>query len=199
MTNLIFYLFAYVVGSIPFGLLLSKKYAKIDISQSGSKSIGATNVYRVLKEQNPALAKKLGIITVLLDAFKGVFVLLVGMVFGVANETLWAIAVLSVIGHCYSIFLKGDGGKGVATAAGVLLVMVPLALIPAVIIWAIMAKTIRISSLSSLAGLITIVIGSYLIYPDIISHAPINIIAFIIFYKHIPNLLRVFSGKEAKI
>ena len=199
MTNLIFYLFAYVVGSIPFGLLLSKKYAKIDISQSGSKSIGATNVYRVLKEQNPALAKKLGIITVLLDAFKGVFVLLVGMVFGVANETLWAIAVLSVIGHCYSIFLKGDGGKGVATAAGVLLVMAPLALIPAVIIWAIMAKTIRISSLSSLAGLITIVIGSYLIYPDIISHAPINIIAFIIFYKHIPNLLRVFSGKEAKI
>jgi glycerol-3-phosphate acyltransferase PlsY len=199
MTNLLFYALAYIAGSIPFGLLLSKKYASTDITQSGSKSIGATNVYRVLKEQNPALAKKLGIITIVLDALKGVAMLFVGMIYGVSVETLWAIAVLSVIGHCYSIFLKGDGGKGVATAAGVLLVMIPIAMIPALVVWAVMAKTVRISSLSSLAGVLTIVISSYIIYPDIISHAPINIIAFIIIYKHLPNLMRVFSGQESKV
>jgi glycerol-3-phosphate acyltransferase PlsY len=199
MTNLIFYAAAYLVGSIPFGLLLAKHYAKVDVTKSGSHSIGATNVYRVLKEQNPTLAKKLGIFTIVFDALKGVVVLIVAMLFGAPQETLWAVAVLAVIGHCYSIFLFGDGGKGVATAAGVLIIMAPLAMIPAVIAWGAMAKFVRISSLSSLVGVIVIVVGAYVFYPDIISHAPINIIAFLIFYKHIPNLLRLFSKQEARI
>lgn len=198
MTNIIFYIIAYLVGSIPFGLWLAKYFTQTDITKSGSNSIGATNVYRVLKEQNPSLAKRLGIATVVLDALKGVIVLIVAMIYGVPQETLWAIAVLSVIGHCYSIFLFGDGGKGVATGAGVLLIMVPLAMIPALIAWGVMAKTVRISSLSSLAGLLGVVLGGYLLYPQI-PHAPVNIIAFLIFYKHIPNLVRLLSGKETKV
>ena len=68
--NVIFYVLAYLVGGIPFGMILAKQYAKVDVRESGSKSIGATNVLRVVKEKDPALAKKLGIATLALDAIK---------------------------------------------------------------------------------------------------------------------------------
>jgi len=123
-TNILFYIAAYLMGGIPFGLILAKKYAGVNIKESGSKSIGATNVLRVVKQTNPALAKKLGLATVLLDAFKGTVVLLIAMAFGMSTETLWAIAVLAVLGHCYSPFLNFEGGKGVATALGVFIVLV---------------------------------------------------------------------------
>jgi len=105
-TNIQFYLLAYLVGSIPFGLILAKLFAGVDIKKEGSGNIGATNVLRVLKEKNPKLAKKLSVATLLLDALKGVFVLLLGYAAGVPQETLWAIAVFAVIGHCFSIFLN---------------------------------------------------------------------------------------------
>ena len=93
--NIVFYLLAYLIGSIPFGLILAKTFAGVDIKSQGSKSIGATNVLRVVKQTNPSLAKKLGIATVLLDALKGTLVLLVGIYYGVSNETLWPQGVLS--------------------------------------------------------------------------------------------------------
>ena len=124
--NIIFYIAAYLIGSIPFGMILAQRFAGVNVQESGSKSIGATNVLRVVKQTNPALAKKLGIATVLLDAIKGVVVLLVAMSFGMSQETLWGIAVLSVLGHCYSIYLGLEGGKGVATGLGVFLVMIPV-------------------------------------------------------------------------
>ena len=76
-SNIVFYLIAYLLGGVPFGLLLAKFFAGINITQSGSGSIGATNVLRVVKEKDPKLAKKLGIITVVLDALKGLVVILV--------------------------------------------------------------------------------------------------------------------------
>ncbi|MFW2608695.1 glycerol-3-phosphate acyltransferase, partial [Aliarcobacter butzleri] len=80
---------------------------------------GATNVLRVVKQTHPPLAKGVGIATVLLEALRGTLVLLVGVYYGVSNETRWAIAVLAVLGHCYSIYLGLEGGKGVATGLGV--------------------------------------------------------------------------------
>ena len=73
-TNVQFFIAAYLVGGIPFGLLLAKKFAGVDVKESGSGSIGATNVLRVVKETNPALAKKLGAATLALDALKGILV-----------------------------------------------------------------------------------------------------------------------------
>lgn len=201
--NVIFYILAYLVGGIPFGLLLAKKFAKIDVRESGSKSIGATNVLRVLKEQNPSLAKKLAIATLALDALKGMALLFVANnIFVLTDATLWMMAVLSVVGHCYSPFLKFEGGKGVATGMGVMLFMLPIETLIALIAWFIAGKVLKISSLSSLVGLASLIIASYILHydiPVIKSHAPMFIIAFIIIYKHVPNIMRLFSGQESKV
>ncbi len=200
--NIIFYLIAYFVGGIPFGLILAKIFGKVNIKESGSKSIGATNVLRVVKEKNPSLAKKLAIATFILDALKGVIVLIIATIFGVSEETKWAIAVLSVAGHCFSPYLWFEGGKGVAVGFGVLLYMIPLATIIGLIAWAISAKTIKISSLSSLIALFVVVISSFIIYPQIEiinTHAPIILIAFFILYKHSDNIKRLILKQEKQI
>jgi len=199
--NIIFYILAYLVGSIPFGLLLAKKYAGVNVQESGSKSIGATNVLRVVKQTNPSLAKKLGIATVLLDAIKGVIVILIAMVYGMSMETLWAIAVISVLGHCYSVYLSFEGGKGVATGLGVFLVLIPIPTIIGALVWGFCAKVLKISSISSLLGLIGVVISAIIFNNGlgIDSNAPMYIITFIIFYKHIPNIVRLVKGEESKV
>lgn len=200
--NVQFYILGYLVGGIPFGLLLAKYFTGKDIRESGSGSIGATNVLRVLKETNPKLAKKLAILTVTLDALKGIVVLLVAQFLGLSLEVLWAIAIFAVVGHCYSPYLKFEGGKGVATGAGVLLVMLPLETFIAFVTWFVVGKVLKISSLSSLLALSALLVSSYLIHPTlegINSHAPLWIIAFIIVYKHLPNIIRLFQGKETKV
>lgn len=200
--NLLLYMSAYLIAGIPFGYLLAKKFAGVDIKNSGSGNIGATNVLRVVKEKDPKLAKKLGAITLFLDAFKGIAVLLAGMLLGASDSVLWSIAVFAVIGHCFSIFLKFEGGKGVATGFGVLAVMMPLVAAIALAVWAIAGKGLKISSLSSLIALGAFILASYLLYPDvpeIHSHSPIWIIAFIIFYKHIPNIIRLFKKEETQV
>ena len=200
-TNILFFLAAYLIGSIPFGAILAKTFAGVDIKTQGSKSIGATNVLRVVKETNPSLAKKLGIATVLLDALKGTLVLLVGIYYGVSSETLWAIAVLAVLGHCYSIYLGLEGGKGVATGLGVYIVLIPYSTLIGAVVWIVCAKVLKISSLSSLLGLIAAVISAIFIYNGlgINSNIPMYLIAFIILYKHIPNIVRLIKGQESKV
>ena len=199
--NVIFYVSAYLIGSIPFGLLLAKFFAGVDIKSSGSKSIGATNVLRVVKETNPSLAKKLGLATVILDALKGTLVVLVAMSMGLSDSALWGIAVLSVLGHCYSIYLGLEGGKGVATGLGVYIALIPIPTIIGAVVWVIGAKVLKVSSLSSLFGLLAVVISAVLLYDElgIQSNMPLYIIAFIIFYKHIPNIVRLIKGEEKKV
>ena len=200
--NVQFYILGYLIGGIPFGLLLAKYFSGTDIRESGSGSIGATNVLRVLKETNPALAKKLAIATLLLDALKGAVLLLIAKFLGISMETQWAVAIFAVVGHCYSPYLKFEGGKGVATGAGVLMVMLPLETLIALVVWFSVGKLLKISSLSSLMALVALLASSYVLHPTmegIRSHAPLWIIAFIIVYKHIPNIVRLFQGKESKV
>jgi len=197
-TNVQFYILAYLVGSIPFGLILAKTFAKVDIKKAGSGNIGATNVLRVVKETDPALAKKLSIATLALDVLKGIVVLVLGTMAGVPEETMWAIAVFAVVGHCFSIFLWGEGGKGVATGLGVLLYMIPLAALIGIAVWAFSAKVLKISSLSSLLGLVAVVIASFVLHPDM-AHAPIVFIAIIVIYKHSDNIIRLITGEEGKV
>ncbi|SKB70460.1 glycerol-3-phosphate 1-O-acyltransferase PlsY [Malaciobacter marinus] len=200
-SNIIFYLLAYLVGSIPFGLILAKIFANVDIKSQGSNSIGATNVLRVVKQTNPSLAKKLGIATVILDAIKGLVIIALAMFLNAPSETLWAIAVLAVLGHCYSVYLGLEGGKGVATGLGVFLILIPIPTLIGAIVWIICAKVIKVSSLSSLFGLTAVVIGAILFNNglEVGSNAPVYIIAFIIYYKHIPNIIRLIKKEEQKV
>jgi glycerol-3-phosphate acyltransferase PlsY len=196
--NVEFFIAAYLVGGIPFGLLLAKKFAGVDVKASGSGSIGATNVLRVVKEKNPALAKKLGIATLALDALKGVAVLSLAYFMGLSEATLWGIAVLSVVGHCFSPYLGLEGGKGIATGMGVMMFMLPLETLIALVVWAVLAKTLRISSISSLTGVLALLVSSFYIHPEM-AHAPVVLIVCLLFYKHIPNIIRLFKGEEKRV
>ena len=200
--NIALYLAAYLIAGIPFGYLLAKKFAGVDIKNEGSGNIGATNVLRVVKEQDPKLAKKLGAATLFLDAIKGIVVILIAKMLGAPESVQWTIAVLAVVGHCFSAFLFFEGGKGVATGFGVFLIMMPIPAIIAIAVWLGASKGLKISSLSSLIGLVAFIIASYMLYPEVSgigSHAPIWIIALIIFYKHIPNIMRLIKKEEAKV
>ncbi len=199
--NILFYIVAYLAGSIPFGLLLAKVFADVNIKEHGSKSIGATNVLRVVKETNPSLAKKLSVATVILDALKGTIVLLIAMMLDASASTLWAIAVLAILGHCYSIFLGLEGGKGVATGLGVFLVLIPIPTLIGAAVWIFCAKVLKVSSLSSLLGLTAVVIVALFLNNglEVGSNAPMYLIAFIIYYKHIPNIIRLIKGEEKRV
>ena len=196
------YLAAYLIGAIPSGLLIGKYLAGVNIKESGSGSIGATNVLRVLKEQNPKKAKKLAILTIVCDVLKGVVPILIAKFLGFDPNVLWAMAVFAVLGHCFSPYLGFEGGKGVATAAGVLAIFIPLELLIAVIAWFISGKMIKISSVASFIAIIALVIAMYIIHPQmphINTHAPVFIIIFIIIYKHIPNIVRLIKGEEKRV
>jgi len=199
--NILFFIAAYLAGSIPFGLLLASTFAGVNIKEHGSKSIGATNVLRVVKETNPHLAKKLSVATVILDALKGTIVLLIAIAMGASESTLWGIAVLAVLGHCYSIFLGLEGGKGVATGLGVFLVLIPIPTIIGALVWVFCGKVLKVSSLSSLLGLTGVIITAIFLNNglEVGSNAPMYIIAFIIYYKHIPNVIRLIKGEEKKV
>jgi len=198
--NILLYLATYLISGIPFGYLLAKQFAGVDIKNAGSGNIGATNVLRVVKEKDPKLAKKLGATTLLLDALKGMLFIFIAKALGAPEGVLWTLAVLAVVGHCFSPFLGFEGGKGVATGFGVLLVMMPIPALIAIATWLISSKGLKIVSISSLIGMAAFVVASYILYPEvpgISTHTPIWIIAFIIFYKHTPNIVRLFKREES--
>lgn len=200
--NGIFYTLAYLVGGIPFGLLYGKYLGGVDIRQVGSGSIGATNVLRALKETNPKIAKKVAILTMLSDALKGVLILMVAKVFGISYEAQWMMAFLVVVGHCFSPFLKLEGGKGVASSVGVIAVFLPLEALLGLVIWFVVGKLLKISSLASLFGVVCGVGSSFFLHPEIphiTTHTPLILIMCIVLYKHIPNIIRLIQRKEQRV
>lgn len=209
--NVIFYIIAFLFGGIPFGWLLVKLIYKQDIRQVGSGSIGATNVYRAVKELDERKAKIFSILTIILDATKGLIVVAFAKMLGLGFSAQWLIALLAILGHCYSPYLGFKGGKGVATAIGSVLLLIPVEGICGLIVWGIVGKVFKISSISSLVGVLSGIILTFVIpyvvpLPDSISiiaqidtHTPVVLIGLFILYTHIPNIKRLFSGKESKV
>ena len=209
--NVIFYIIAFLFGGIPFGWLLVKLIYKQDIRQVGSGSIGATNVYRAVKEIDERKAKMFSILTIILDAIKGLIVVAFAKMLGLGFSAQWLIALLAILGHCYSPYLGFKGGKGVATAIGSVLLLIPVEGICGLIVWGIVGKVFKISSISSLVGVLSGIILTFIIpyvvpLPDSISiiaqidtHTPVVLIGLFILYTHIPNIKRLFSGKESKV
>ncbi|MCI7411895.1 MAG: glycerol-3-phosphate 1-O-acyltransferase PlsY [Helicobacter bilis] len=206
--NILLYICAYLIGSIPFGALLVKIFAKQNILEIGSKSTGATNVYRAFAAISPQKAKFFSLLTLLLDAFKGLFVVLIAKLMGLSFETQYAIAILAILGHCYSPFLGFNGGKGVATAIGSVLLLIPVEGVCGLIVWGIVGKVFKISSLSSLLGVLSGIVLTFVI-PNIFSlpesininaqidtHVPVVLIGIIIINTHWENIKRLVLKQE---
>ncbi len=195
---------AYLFGSIPFGLILTKLFLKKDIRQIGSKNIGATNVLRTGN-------KLLAIATLVLDVVKGVIpILIYSAMYKVTDYYTSApapishtayitlIAFFATLGHCFPIWLKFKGGKGVATGLGVLLAAVPYAGLAACATWIATAKILKYSSLSALIAFLIAPIVTLFIYGP----APAAICALItllIWVRHKDNIKRLLKGEEPKI
>ena len=190
-------LIAYLLGSIPFGLLVGSIFGGKDVRKVGSGNIGATNVSRVAGT-GP------GILTLFLDAAKGcVAVLLAARATGDSATWMMVAGVCALIGHCYPVWLKFKGGKGVATAAGIFLVLCPMALYLALAIFILTVAFWRYVSLGSLAAAAAIPLLIYFLWAP--HHAPPLVVSFgslgicsLIMYKHDANMQRLVEGTERK-
>lgn len=176
-------------GSIPFGLLLTRAAGLGDVRQIGSGSIGATNV---LRTGNKGLAAA----TVLLDAAKGAVPTLVAAHFWPGTEGL--VAVAAVAGHCFTPWLKFKGGKGFATAAGVLGALAWPAMLACAAIWAVTLAASRISSVSSLTTVAAAPLVAWALgySPAVV---PLLAIAAIVFVQHRANIGRLMRGEEPRV
>lgn len=190
------FLFGYLLGSIPFGLLLTRMAGLGDVRSIGSGNIGATNVLRTGR-------KDIAAATLLLDAAKGfAAVFIAGAFFGPAVAALAAIGAL--VGHCYPVWLRFKGGKGVATFLGILFALSwPHALLFAVV-WLVLAFTLRYSSLSALVACLCVPISAFLFGPaSLLGSTAVGevtiILVVLIFWKHRENIKRLLTGQESRI
>nr|WP_233343088.1 glycerol-3-phosphate 1-O-acyltransferase PlsY [Hyphomonas sp. Mor2] len=181
----------YLLGSIPFGLLITRVAGLGDIRKVGSGNIGATNVLRTGR-------KDLALATLLLDSFKaGLAVLLITAITGERNIGLVAGA-FAFVGHCYPIWLGFKGGKGVATYAGLLAFASPLALAVGGPIWLILFATTRISSLSALTAAAFVPLGAYLLGETRFASILLLGLSVLVFWTHRENIKRLLNGTEPK-
>lgn len=188
----IFALIGYLLGSIPFGLILTRAAGIGDIRTIGSGNIGATNVLRTGN-------KKLAAATLLLDGAKGAVAVLLARYIAHDDAALWA-GLFCILGHVFPIWLNYKGGKGVATTLGVLLALVPLAGVIACACWLVLAVLFRISSLSALLAMLTAPVSVFFLY----NHDPrftlvCAVICALIWYTHRANIRRLLKGEEPKI
>lgn len=179
----------YLLGSIPFGLLLTRAAGKGDIRSIGSGNIGATNVLRTG-------SKWLAALTLVLDCLKATAAILIAQAsFG--DQTGSSAAAGAIIGHLYPIWLGFRGGKGVATFLGVLIPLVPIAAGVYAAIWIVLLLTLRISSV---AGMIAALSAPIVAYAHQSSLLPLLLgFALLVLWKHRENILRLFNGTEPRI
>lgn len=181
----------YLLGSIPFGLFITRAAGLGDIREIGSGNIGATNVLRTGR-------KDLALATLLLDSFKaGLAIVGFALVFGDRNVGLIA-GVFAFIGHCYPIWLRFKGGKGVATYAGLLLFASWKGFLIAAPIWLAVFFFSRISSLAALTAATLVPIGAWLLGETQFAVGVLVVLSVLVFWTHRANLKRLLSGTEPK-
>ncbi|HEY6945910.1 MAG TPA: glycerol-3-phosphate 1-O-acyltransferase PlsY [Candidatus Acidoferrum sp.] len=188
---------AYLLGSIPFGLILAQLFGGGDVRKSGSGNIGATNVARVV-------GPLAGILTLVLDIGKGAGAVLLGEKLSNDSATWMMIAGLAaLIGHCFPVWLEFQGGKGVATAAGMFLMLSPLACLGALLLFLLVVIFWHYVSLGSVSAAAAMPLLIYFLWAP--HHAPPLTITFgalaaalLIIYKHRGNLQRLVQGVEPK-
>ena len=208
-----FIILSYLIGSIPFGVLLGKAINKKDIRQYGSNNIGATNALRVL-------GKKTGALVFVCDMLKGTLIILLVKLLSIIN--IWhqpqqidfvVYGFAAIIGHCFPIFIGFKGGKAIATSLGVLLVLSPLSGLAAVILFAILVAITGYVSLGSTAAAFAVITINWILFatgttanttfidyllaqPSLLRAILYSFVALLIVFKHRKNYIRLLNGTE---
>ena len=189
MYYLISLIISYLLGSIPFGLIVAKLFNKGDIRKIGSGNIGATNVMRVG-------GLRLAGLTWLLDMFKAIFAVMIGRYVGGEAFGVWC-GFMAIIGHCFPIWLDLRGGKGISSLFGVLLAVNPILFVICGIEWLIVALSTGFSSAgAAVVFCLMPVLGFFISFGVGIGFFSI---AFLCLWRHRENILRLISGKESKV
>lgn len=190
-------LFGYLLGSVPTGIVLTRLFSKVDPRKSGSKNIGATNIYRTS-------GKTLGILTLLGDVFKGAIPIWMAVMWtphdlwGISDLWIAIVGLSPILGHIFPIFLGFKGGKGVATALGIYLVISPVAVLIEVLVFAYVVWKWRIIALGSIISALTIPILIALFRNEQVYFVLSGVIAALILYRHQSNIARLIQGTENK-
>ncbi|SNZ02372.1 glycerol-3-phosphate acyltransferase PlsY [Persephonella hydrogeniphila] len=179
----------YLIASIPFGYIIGKIFGK-DVTKEGSGNIGATNVARTI-------GKKAGVLVLTLDMLKGFIpVFLAKNYFFFDDKFVALVAITAVVGHCYSVFMKFKGGKGVATGIGVLLALSPKVALIVILLWAgIFLTTGYVSLASIISAFMSWIMMNYIVENYYYTLAAL-LASFIIIYKHSSNIERLIKGTE---
>ena len=182
---------AYLLGSIPSGLWIGRKFFQIDIRQHGSGNLGATNSFRIL-------GKKAGTIVLLMDLLKGSISVLLLKQMDLHGISPLIIALFAVVGHTYPLFANFKGGKAVATFAGVILAYQPILFLIGL---GIFILTLAISKMVSFTSMLTISIGVLLTlyFQDIVLTIIALLADIFIIYRHRTNVQRILNGTEPKV
>jgi glycerol-3-phosphate acyltransferase PlsY len=183
-------IFSYLLGSIPTGYIVGV-LAGVDIRKAGSGNVGATNVARVV-------GKTRGLVTLIADVGKGFIPVFIAGRLGFSHTAVALVAIAAFLGHLYPVFLKFQGGKGVATAFGVLLALAPMATLILMIVFAVVAVSSRLVSLGSIVvALATPITLWFLFYsPTVIATGVF--FAVMIIARHRRNIQRLFAGTEPR-
>lgn len=181
----------YLIGSVPFSFIVSKYLGKIDIREHGSGNSGATNVFRTL-------GKKAGFLAFLGDFIKGMIAATIGLYYFNTSGALIC-AGMAIIGHCYPVWLKFKGGKGVATSAGMIMVLTPFVGITLIVAQFLIIFKTRYMSLASISVAAVYPLAVFLFgYPiEYVGYA--TFIGLFLIYRHRSNLMRLIRNEESKL
>lgn len=189
MINILLILASYLLGAVPFGLLIGK-IVGIDVREKGSKNIGATNVNRLL-------GKKFGLMTLICDCLKGYLPMAIGSLVSGGNETVvLACGVAAVVGHMFPVYLGFKGGKGVATGLGVFLYLSPLAILFSLVVFVLTVAVSGFVSAGSLLSSGLIVLWLWFLGANAPTILTAAVVAGLIWLKHHENIGRLLRGQE---
>lgn len=192
MESFLFLILSYFCGAIPFSYIITKKFKNIDIRQCGSKNPGATNVFR-------SVSKPLGVLTFILDCLKG-FVM-VSFAYYVNSSLFFVltVALVTLLGHIFTIFLNFKGGKGVAVGCGIFLALNPLATIVCFCVFIIVVAISKYVSMGTIVAAVTLPFSLFLFGAEKELIIFSSVIVLIVLIRHISNIRRIIAGTENKI
>jgi glycerol-3-phosphate acyltransferase PlsY len=184
-------LVAYVAGAIPFAIVIGKWFWHVDVRDHGSGNVGTTNVFRVL-------GSRAGTLVLLGDMAKGFIPVYIAAHYFPTWFAL-IVALAALLGHMYSVFLRGGGGKGVATGAGIVLALVPWIFIVALCVFLVLLLTTRMVSVASMAAALTFAICTIAFHKPIWYEILAVLAALVVIYAHRSNMRRIALRCENKV